>query len=96
MIGGNVNDFLDHVTYEEAAVRYKGEKYFFYGLLKNPDTGMFEFTIDLWDDRGWYVKTVYQAVAQTDSECMERFLTDPIFDGKRFWNIEKEMEWLDC
>ena len=81
MIGGNVNDFLDHVTYEEAAVRYKGEKYFFYGLLKNPDTGMFEFTIDLWDDRGWYVKTVYQAVAQTDSECMERFLTDPIIDG---------------
>ena len=79
MIGGNVNDFLDHVTYEEAA-----------------DTGMFEFTIDLWDDRGWYVKTVYQAVAQTDSECMERFLTDPIIDGKRFWNIEKEMEWLDC
>ncbi|MCI7028178.1 MAG: hypothetical protein MR914_09010 [Clostridiales bacterium] len=57
---------------------------------------MFEFTIDLWDDRGWYVKTVYQAVAQTDSECMERFLTDPIIDGKRFWNIEKEMEWLDC
>ena len=57
---------------------------------------MFEFTIDLWDDRGWYVKTVYQAVAQTDSECMERFLTDPIIDGKRFWNIEKEMKWLDC
>ena len=55
-----------------------------------------ECSIDLWDDRGWYVKTVYQAVAQTDSECMERFLTDPIIDGKRFWNIEKEMEWLDC
>lgn len=95
MKGGNVNDFLDHASYEEVAVRYKGKKYFFHGLLINPDTGMYEFTIDLWDDRNWYVDTVYQASAETEEECMNRFFHEPIIDGYGFWQIEKDMEWID-
>lgn len=95
MKGGSVNDFLDHVTYEEEAVRYNGKKYFFHGLLRNPDTGMYEFAIDLWDERDWYVETVYQTAAPTADECMNHFLNDPIIDGHRFWDIENEMEWID-
>lgn len=95
MKGGNVNDFLDHVTYEEVAVRYKGKKYFFYGLLRNPDTGMYEMKIDLWDDKDWYVTTVYRATAPTADECMNRFCNDPIIDGRCFWDIETEMEWIE-
>ncbi len=95
MKGGNVNDFLDHVTYEEVAVRYKGKKYFFYGLLRNPDTGMYEMKIDLWDDKDWYVTTVYRATAPTADECMNRFYNDPIIDGRCFWDIETEMEWIE-
>ena len=33
MKGGNVNDFIDHTTFEECAVIYRGEKYFFHGLI---------------------------------------------------------------
>ena len=33
MKGGNVNDFIDHTTFEECAVIYKGEEYFFHGLI---------------------------------------------------------------
>lgn len=99
MKDGNVNDFLDHVTYEEEAVMYNGKKYFFHGLLINPDTGIYEFTIDLWEvlsvSMNRYVETVYQATATTADECMNRFLNDPIIDGRRFWDIEKEMEWID-
>ena len=32
MKGGNVNDFIDHTTFEDCAVIYKGEKYFFHGV----------------------------------------------------------------
>ena len=99
MNGGNVNDFLDHVTYEEEAVMYKGKKYFFHGLLINPDTGLYEFTIDLWEvlsvSMNRYVETVYQATATTADKCMNRFLNDPIIDGHRFWDIESEMEWIE-
>lgn len=95
MKGGHVNDFLDHVIYEEEAVRYKGQKYFFHGLLRNPETNTYEFTIDLWDGRDWYVKTIYQAIAPTPDECMKRFLHDPIIDGRCFWDIEQDMEWVE-
>lgn len=95
MKGGNVNDFLTHVTYEEVAARYHGRKYFFHGILRNRETGMYEFTIDLWDEKDWYVETVYQAFAPTADECMNCFLRDPIIDGKCFWDIENEMEWIE-
>ena len=95
MKGGNVNDFLDHIAYEEAAVGYNGKKYFFHGLLRNLNTGMYEFKIDLWDEKDWYVETVYHATARTADECMNRFLNDPIIDGHRFWDAEKEMEWIE-
>ena len=95
MKGGCVNDFLDHVTYEEEAIRYNGKKYFFHGLLRNPDTGMYEFVIDLWDKNDWFVETVYRTTAPTADECMNRFLNDPIIDGHRFWDIENEMEWVE-
>ena len=95
MKGGCVNDFLDHVTYEEEAIRYNGKKYFFHGLLRNPDTGMYEFVIDLWDKNDWFVETVYRTTAPTADECMNRLLNDPIIDGHRFWDIENEMEWVE-
>ena len=82
MKDGNVNDFLDHVAYEEAAVRYNGKKYFFNGLPRNLDTGIYEFRIDLWDEKDWYFETVYQVTARTAGERMNRFLNDPIIDGR--------------
>ena len=56
---------------------------------------MYEFVIDLWDEKDWYVETVYQTAAPTADECMNHFLNDPIIDGHRFWDIENEMEWID-
>lgn len=95
MIGGNVNDFLDHVTYEEEAIQYHGKKYFFHGLLRNPDTGNYEFTIDLWDENDWYIETVYHVSDSNAVACINRFLSDVIIENHRFWEIEKEAEWID-
>ena len=43
MKGGNVNIFIDHTTFEECAVIYKGVKYFFtvlYTTMKKKNTLM--------------------------------------------------------
>ena len=93
MIGGDVSSFIDHSTYEEVAVLYKGKKYFFRGLLLDRSTGLLNFEVELWCDE--YTETVYCATARSEKECMEKFLNDPIIDGKRFWEIEKEMEWVE-
>ena len=93
MIGGNVNEFIDHSTYEEVAVMYNSRKFFFRGLMRDRDTQLYTFEIEYW---GYdTAETVYCAVAKTGKECMERFLSEPIIDGKRFWEIEKDMEWVE-
>lgn len=30
------------------------------------------------------------------SEGQESFQNAPIFDGKTFWEVEAEIEWIDC
>jgi hypothetical protein len=62
--GGNVNDFIDHSTYEEVAVMYNGSKYFFRGLLLDRITGLLTFEIELWGDD--CTETVYSATAKRE------------------------------
>lgn len=37
MIGGNASEFIDKTTFQEEAVIYEGKKYFFHGLIYDPD-----------------------------------------------------------
>ena len=95
MINGNANNFIDHSTYEEVAVMYNDNKYFFRGLLYDKKTHNHYYAIDLWDEHDHYVETVYRATAESADECMQQFLSAPIIDGKSFWELEKDMEWIE-
>ena len=93
MKDGNVNDFIDHSTYEEVAVLYNGKKYFFRGLMRDPIIEKYVFEIEYWGDN--ITETVYCATAESADACMKLFLSEPIIDGKKFWDIEKEMTWVE-
>lgn len=98
MRDGNVNDFLDHAAYEEVAVEYNGYKYFFYGLRRDEETGLFTFVVERYtmdSPEGTFVGTVYDKTASTKAECMEQFFQTPIIDGKTFWELEKDMTWIE-
>ena len=93
MKGGNVNEFIDHSTYEEVAVMYNGNKYFFRGLLRDEKIGQYTYEIEFWSDD--VTESIYCAAAKTEKECMEKFFNDTIIEGKKFWDIEKDMEWVE-
>lgn len=95
MKGGNVKEFIDKTTYEECAVLYKGIKYFFHGLIFNKDKNVYSYKIDIWDNKGNYVTTVFDKNATTIEECLEIAQNEKIFDGKSFWEAESEMEWVE-
>ena len=46
MKDGNVKEFLDHAIYEKVAVEYGGYKYFFYGMRKDVNTGLYTFVVE--------------------------------------------------
>ena len=95
MKNNNVNEFLNHTTYEECAVIYHGKKYFFYGMLFNKNTKVYSYDIAQWDANGEHVKFVFQETADAADKLLEKFYAAPIWDGKTFWQAEQEMEWVD-
>jgi hypothetical protein len=95
MLGGNVNEFIDHTTYEECAVMYKGEKYFFHGLICDNKKNRYSYEIDLWDNAGNFIKNLFDKTFTSSEECIKVAQEIPIFNGKTFWEAEKEMEWIE-
>lgn len=95
MIDGKTSEFIEKITFQEEAVLYNGKKYFFHGLIYNPDKKLYSFEIHLWDSCDNYVETTYVCTAESQTECMEKLLSEPIIEGKAFWDIEKDMTWIE-
>ena len=95
MKGGNVSEFIDKTTYEECAVMYNGVKYFFHGIIYNKEKNEYSYVIDVWDDNGNYVKTVFDKTADSIEKCLALAQNEPVFQGKTFWEAEQNMEWVE-
>ena len=91
MINGNVDDFIDTLWVgEEVVFTYNGKKYFAQGYTT--DNGESVHEVLLWEPES---KIVWQKKGGTADERMTAFQNDKIFDGKNFWEIEKQIEWED-
>ena len=95
MKGGNVYKFIDQTTFEECAVIYNGVKYFFHGLIFDKENNEYSYVIDVWDNNGNYDKTVFNKTAPILEKCLELAQNEPVFDGKSFWEVETDMEWVE-
>ena len=95
MINGDVNEFVDGLYFgDERWFIYKNIKYFIQGWVEdgkftllldqmNPDPGT---NISLWEETKDMSK---------NKEVVECFLGSKLFDGKNFWDVEHEIEWVD-
>ena len=66
------------------------KKYFSQGY--NLDDGTYYFELQQWEPTAsvlWSVKGLDRTAS------LDAFLKEPLFDGKTFWECEKEMEWVD-
>lgn len=91
MINGDLNDFIDKLTYgDEVLFSYEGKKYFIQGYKKNGICTLylsqFEPPID------WYIWTCSR---ESKLQPVDEFLSAQIWDGKTFMEIESEVEWVD-
>ena len=109
MINGYTEQFLDTGWYTESTLYYNGYAYWFEATT-DQYTGATHFFVDRWratttdnilyneyhkDGKIVDYSTVYENDA-TDMDFIKRsFLEAPIFDGKTFWEVEKEIAWLD-
>ena len=90
MKNGNVNEFVDHIYYgDELWFLYKDTKYFLEGLCINGESKLYLFEMK---ENG----AEYSWPVSGHRYPAESFLNAKLFDGKSFWEIEKEVEWVDC
>ncbi len=91
MINGNIDEFVEKLLDgEEVIYVYHGKKYFSQGY--NLDDGTYYFELQQWEPTTsvlWSVKGLDRPAS------LDAFLKEPLFDGKTFWECEKEIEWVD-
>ena len=92
MEDGNVNEFLEKITYQEEALLFKGEKYFFNGW---GPIGHAKLDVELLDQDDLWVRNVFHIEGRTMQECVDEMTKAPIWDGKTFWEAESEMTWTE-
>lgn len=94
MEGGRVNDFIDAFSYQSVAFMYKGEKYFSDGITTSQD-GKFSFFIIKVNDNGEFLEDIYEYEGSSVADCINAFENIPVWNGKKFYEVENEMTWVD-
>ncbi len=95
MIDGNAKEFISKLSYEDHYAVYNGKKYFFNGCqtAKGDDGRIIKVTLEIYDlDAG---KTVFSTSKPSAEECISEFENAKMWDGKSFWDVEQEMQWVD-
>lgn len=91
MINGDVTEFVDRIHYgDELWFLYRGKKYFLEGWLEKSTLKLFLY--DMTDNNG----DQYTWLGDEKNYPVEQFLIAPIWDGKTFWEVQEQMEWIDC
>lgn len=91
MINGDSREFVDGLYYgDERFFLYNGKKYFVQGYYENKKP-LLEVYILYPAENSFN----WRAFSNDDSYPVAEFETAKIFDGKTFWEAEKEIEWTD-
>lgn len=109
MINGKLDQFLDTGWYSEATLYLDGYIYWCEAQLDDA-SGITTFFVDKWaaenedntyfhsilDSDGTLKWTRVLEIKDSDLDRIkQRFLESTAFDGKTFWQVEKNIAWLD-
>ena len=95
MIDGNVKDFIDKLSYEDHYVIYGGEKFFFNGcqVTKDGQGNTIKVVLEIYNLSN--NSTIFSTTQTSISDCITEFEKAKIWNGKSFWEVEKDMQWVD-
>lgn len=100
MVNGSTKEFIDNLYYgSEMYFNYNHRSYFIQGWVKD---GLHYLVLDYNYEAENYdpnetacSKPIWEYSSKDSSECVQAFLEAPVWDGKKFYDVEKEMVWTD-
>lgn len=92
MINGNAKEFIAGLYYgDERFFIYKGKKYFIQGYYESEKPILEIYVIEpLSDHFKWRI------FSDDMNYPVAKFENARIFNNKSFWEIENDIEWVDC
>ena len=100
MINGNVKEFIDNLYYgAEMYFIFREKKYFIQGWVED---SMHYLVLD-YDYKTEVINPndlecnnyIWEYSSSDSSECVQAFLDAPLWDGKKFYDVEAEITWID-
>lgn len=107
MINANLSQFLDTGWFNEATLYYKGYIYWCEGYWDKTKENPMHFFVyrfpakvvdEIYFERihtNESFKYIFGIWGYGEDDVKEQFLKAKIFEGKSFWEVEKELAWLD-
>ena len=93
MKNGNLTEFLDKLyAGEELSFEYEEKEYFLQGWTKEDGTCM--MTLDVIDENP-FQEYIWECERERMKECADVFIKEPLWSGKTFLQVEKEVFWID-
>ncbi|MCR5183922.1 MAG: hypothetical protein K6B46_04385 [Opitutales bacterium] len=91
-----INVFVDCMTYEDHSVRYRGNVCWCLGLTWWEEKKVYSIEVYEYDREGKeFIRTLLVHKSPSRDECMKHFLEDKYWDGKSFYEVAPELEWVD-
>lgn len=91
MINGDVGEFINGLHYgDERFFVYNRKKYFIQGYYESGKPLLELYVIEPSDDN-----FKWRAFSDDKNYPVTKFENANIFDNKSFWEIEKNIEWVD-
>lgn len=107
MVNANLSQFLDTGWFNEATLFYNGYIYWCEGCWEQSPKKSMHFFVYRFPakivDKIYFerihtdepFKYIFETTGNSEDEVKEQFLKAKIFEGKSFWEVEKELAWLD-
>ena len=105
MINANLEQFLDTGWFSEATLYLNGYTYWCEGCWNEEREKRMHFFVYKYESvvvdkiytkpKNSNYQKVFDIYGNSEEEVKEEFLKAKIFDGKSFWEVEKEIAWYD-
>ena len=91
MKNGDLKEFVDGLYYgDERVFIYNNEKFFIQGYI---DSGKLTLFLDRWEPASY--DYVWKMAGTDKNYPVKEFLKAKLFNGKTFYEVEKDIEWID-
>ncbi len=92
MINGDAKEFIDGLYYgDERFFIYNKSKYFIQGYYTGEKPMLEIFILEPSDSN-----FEWRVISENESYPVSEFENAKIFNEKTFWQVEQEIEWVDC